>query len=110
MRIIKRSRLPCTVTALATLLLAGCAVDPDFSRPTAPAVSGYTVEPLATHTASAPVTGGEEQRFISAADIPKQWWTLFRSAALNSLIEQALKNNPNLQQAEAALRVAQDTA
>jgi len=95
---------------LAGFLLAGCAVGPDFSRPAAPAVSGYTAQPVSAPTASAPVAGGEAQRFVSAADIPAQWWTLFRSPALNSLIEQSLKNNPNLQQAEAALRVAQETA
>ncbi len=95
---------------LAGLLLAGCAVGPDFSRPAAPSVSGYTTQPVSAPTASAPVAGGEAQRFVSTADIPAQWWTLFRSPALNSLIEQSLKNNPSLQQAEAALRVAQETA
>ena len=93
---------------LSALLIAGCAAGPDFSRPAAPNVSRFTAEPLAVQTASAPVAGGEAQRFIDTADIPKQWWTLFHSPALNSLIEQALKNNPNLQQAEAALRVAQE--
>jgi NodT family efflux transporter outer membrane factor (OMF) lipoprotein len=95
---------------LAGLLLAGCAVGPDFSRPAAPAVNGYTAQPVSAPTASAPVAGGEAQRFVNATDIPAQWWTLFHSPALNSLIEQSLKNNPNLQQAEAALRVAQETA
>jgi NodT family efflux transporter outer membrane factor (OMF) lipoprotein len=95
---------------LAGLLLAGCAAGPDFSRPSAPAVNGYTAQPVSALTASAPVAGGEAQRFVNAADIPAQWWTLFHSTALNSLIEQSLKNNPNLQQAEAALRVAQETA
>jgi len=95
---------------LAGLLLAGCAVGPDFSRPAAPAVNGYTTQPVSAPTASAPVAGGEAQRFVNAADIPAQWWTLFHSPALNSLIEQSLKNNPNLQQAEAALRVVQETA
>lgn len=92
----------------ALLALSGCAVGPDFSRPAAPPVTGYTAETLATQTASAPVAGGEAQRFIAASDIPNQWWTLYHSSSLNSLIELALKNNPNLQQAEAALRVAQE--
>ena len=41
-------------------------------------------------------------------DIPGQWWTLFHSAQLNRLIEQALKANPNLQAAQAALREADE--
>lgn len=92
----------------ALLALSGCAVGPDFSRPAAPPVTRYTNEPLPPQTASAPVAGGEAQTFIATEDIPRQWWTLFHSATLNSLIELALKNNASLQQAEAALRVAQE--
>lgn len=90
-------------------LLAGCAIGPDFTRPAAPAVNRYTPELPAMQTASAPVEAGSEQRFVDDAAIPEQWWTLFHSEALNSLIEQALKNNPTLQQSVAALRVAQET-
>src|SRR5262249_34877472 len=90
---------------LTTMLLAGaCAVGPDFERPPAPQVAGYTPEPLAQQTASSEVAGGEAQRFVQALDIPGEWWRLFHSAALNSLIEEALKNNPTLPAAEAALR------
>ncbi len=87
-------------------LLAGCAVGPDFERPAAPDVEGYTAGQLPAETASAEVTGGAEQRFVQGLDIPGQWWTLFHSEALNALIEEALKNNPTLPAAEAALREA----
>jgi NodT family efflux transporter outer membrane factor (OMF) lipoprotein len=86
--------------------LTGCAVGPDFERPAAPDVDGYTLAPLSAKTASAGVTGGEPQRFVQDLDIPGQWWTLFHSEALNALIEQALRNNPTLPAAEAALRQA----
>ncbi len=86
--------------------LTGCAVGPDFERPAAPDVEGYSREPLAAKTTSAGITGGEEQRFVQDLDIPGQWWTLFHSEALNALIEQALRNNPTLPAAEAALRLA----
>ena len=89
-----------------SLLLAGCAVGPDFDRPAAPDVTGYTSAPLAQQTASADVKGGETQSFLKGLDIPGQWWTLFHSEALNALIEQALTNNPTLSAAEAALRQA----
>ena len=88
------------------VLLCACAVGPDFHRPAAPDVSGYAPEPLPAQTASADVAGGEAQRFVHDLDIPGQWWTLFRSEPLNTLIEQALKANPDLQAAQAALRVA----
>jgi NodT family efflux transporter outer membrane factor (OMF) lipoprotein len=90
----------------AGVALTGCAVGPDFERPAAPDVEGYTPSPLPTKTASAGVTGGEEQRLVQGLDIPGQWWTLFHSPALNTLIDEALKNNPTLPAAEAALRQA----
>ncbi len=41
-------------------------------------------------------------------DIPGEWWTLFHSPALNTLVERALKNNPDLKAARAALTVAHE--
>jgi NodT family efflux transporter outer membrane factor (OMF) lipoprotein len=92
--------------AIATTALLGsaCVVGPDFERPAAPDVTGYTSAPLAQQTASSDVKGGEAQHFVLALDIPGQWWTLFHSEALNTLIEEALRNNPTLPAAEAALR------
>jgi NodT family efflux transporter outer membrane factor (OMF) lipoprotein len=92
--------------AATVLLLANCAVGPDFQQPAAPDVTGYAPQPLAEQTSSADVKGGEAQRLVQDLDIPGQWWTLFHSAALNALVEQALKNNPSLPAAEAALRQA----
>jgi NodT family efflux transporter outer membrane factor (OMF) lipoprotein len=93
---------------LPVLLLSACAVGPDFKTPEAPKVERYTAAPLPGTTVSAQVAGGEPQRFVDGRDIPAQWWLLFHSPALNSLIEESLKNNPNLQQAEASLRMAQE--
>jgi NodT family efflux transporter outer membrane factor (OMF) lipoprotein len=44
------------------------------------------------------------------ADIPARWWELFRSPALNELIEQGLRHNPDLEAAGAAVRIAQENA
>ena len=89
-------------------MAVGCAVGPNFHPVAAPAVSGYSPEPLSPHTASADVVGGASQTLRPGADIPGQWWTLFHSPQLNLLINQALKANPNLQAAQAALRVADE--
>jgi NodT family efflux transporter outer membrane factor (OMF) lipoprotein len=94
--------------AAAGLLLTSCAVGPDFEEPAAPDASGYTPQPLAEQTSSADVRGGEAQRFVQGLDIPGQWWTLFHSEPLNALVEQALKNNPTLPAAEAALQQARE--
>jgi NodT family efflux transporter outer membrane factor (OMF) lipoprotein len=90
----------------AVFLLAGCAVGPDFKRPATPNVESYTPQSLPGQTASIEIKGGEAQRFVHDMDIPGQWWTLFRSKPLNDLIEQALKANPDIEAAQAALREA----
>src|SRR6516225_5107083 len=92
--------------AIGVAALSGCAVGPDFDRPAAPDVEGFTSSPFPGKTVSTEVAGGEAQRFVRGLDIPGQWWTVFHSQALNSLVEEALKNNPTLPAAEAALRQA----
>ena len=92
------------VSAAATALtLAGCAAGPNFRRPAAPDVSGYSDHPAPTTEATPGVAGGDAQRFVTGADIPGDWWTLFHSRSLDSLIEQALANNHDLKAARAAL-------
>ena len=96
------------VAALTAAALTGCAVGPDFRQPAAPTTNAYTAAPLSSETASAPVTGGEAQRFVAGRDIPGQWWTLFHSPALDRLIRQALADSPTLAAAQATLRQAQE--
>ena len=91
----------------ACALVSGCAVGPDFQRPVAPAVDGYTRQPLTT-TARAEIPGGEEQRFVNGQDISHEWWVLYQSPQLNALIERAIKANPTLAAAQAALRQAME--
>ena len=102
-------RLPLrTLPCAALCLLAGCAVGPNFEKPAAPKVSGYTAQPLATTGATAGIPGGDAQRFDMGADLSGDWWTLFHSKQLNALIEQALANNHDLKAAQAALKVAHE--
>jgi NodT family efflux transporter outer membrane factor (OMF) lipoprotein len=96
------------VLAGGLLLLAGCAVGPDFHKPDAPDVTGYTAHPVSTTSATPHVAGGDAQKFMQDADVPGDWWTLFHSQRLNELIEQALKTNPDLKSAQAALTVARE--
>ncbi|HML08772.1 MAG TPA: efflux transporter outer membrane subunit [Xanthobacteraceae bacterium] len=95
-------------TALAAALLAACAVGPDFRAPAAPDVERYTKEPLAPRTSSTDAPTGRSQHFVGDRDIPQEWWTLFKSPALNAVIERALKNNPTLQSTIATLRAAKE--
>jgi NodT family efflux transporter outer membrane factor (OMF) lipoprotein len=90
------------------MLIAGCAVGPDFKKPAAPQVTGYTISPLSTTSNSTNVVDGEAQRFVTGQDIAGDWWMLFHSQPLNDLIERALTNNPNLKAAQAALAMARE--
>ncbi len=94
--------------ATLTLLLAGCAVGPDFKKPAPPDVGDYTAQPLSTTAATANVAGGEAQSFATGSDLSADWWTLFHSRPLNDLIEQALANNSDLKAARAALKAAHE--
>ncbi|NIE59544.1 MULTISPECIES: efflux transporter outer membrane subunit [unclassified Burkholderia] len=87
----------------AALLVAGCAVGPDFHAPDAPATQRYTRgEPPAT-TASTAGPTGDAQTFASAAHTPQHWWTRFGSEPLNRLVDTAWHNSPTLAQARARL-------
>ena len=100
---------PCRyLPALLVLVLAGCAVGPDFKRPAAPNVSDYTARPAAGTVATPDTAGGESQQFARGGDIPADWWTLFHSPALDALIRQSLAHNPDLKAAQAALAVAHE--
>jgi NodT family efflux transporter outer membrane factor (OMF) lipoprotein len=93
--------------ALAACALASCAVGPDFVPPPAPAGAGYGA--VSSKTLSAPTAGGASQRLVQGRDTPGEWWTLFRSRSLSALVEEAVKNHPNIAAAEAALRQARET-
>jgi len=98
-----------SLPALAALtLLAGCAVGPNFKKPAAPDVKGYTASPLTATVGTTNIAGGEAQRFVPGQDIPGEWWTLFHSKPLNALIERSLAANPDLKAAQAALAVTRE--
>jgi NodT family efflux transporter outer membrane factor (OMF) lipoprotein len=97
-----------TTALAAAMLVTSCAVGPDYLHPVPPEITRYTREPL-THTSSADVASGQPQIFRPGRDIPEEWWRLFKSPALNALIERALQNNPNLQSALATLRTTKES-
>lgn len=90
--------------------LGGCAVGPDFRTPDPPATNRYLPEEEPLSIISAGIPGGEAQRLVQELDIPGQWWVLFQSRPLNNLVDRALRANPDIASATAAVRVAQQTA
>src|SRR5579862_9578154 len=110
----RASRYPDVVSMGLVGLLAGCAVGPNYHRPSLPAAKSYAPAPLAPATASAAPIAGQDpslsasQNFSSARDISAQWWTLFHSPELNALIARAFAANATLDAALATLRQAQE--
>ena len=82
-------------------MLSGCAVGPDFHAPKTAQITGYGDEKLKAHDTA--------QSFVTNLDIPGQWWSLFHSSQVNTLVQQALAANPSLQGAQAALRQARES-
>ena len=99
--------MPAGILALA---ISGCAVGPNFNPAPAPDVNGYVPGKLASPD---PGRGGPRvagQHFVTGADISARWWSAFKSPLLNQLVKQSVDHNPNLQAAEAAIKVAQYNA
>jgi outer membrane protein TolC len=86
------------LSALPVFTVVACAVGPDFKRPDPPATSAYSQSIPATGSASSVAYGG---------DVAEDWYQLFHSEALNTLVHQALIGNPDLEAARHGLVAAQ---
>ena len=101
---LRRISLLVALVALAT----NCAVGPRYHRPETPPNPGYAPTSLPEASVPSPVHGGDVQRFIEGRDLPFEWWLLFQSPALSALVERALRSNPSVPAARAALLQAQE--
>lgn len=100
-----RAAVWATIVAILSTTVSGC-VGPNFVPAAAPDVAGYLPGKLASPS---PGPGGPRvagQHFITGADVSAKWWAAFRSQPLNDLIRQSVEHNPNLQSAEAAIKIA----
>ena len=85
---------------LVALALAGCAVGPDFTRPTATAPDDWTSWRSADASLRMPVD--------AAQALPARWWEAFGDPVLNGLEARAASASPDLR--TAALHFAQARA
>lgn len=92
-------------SACLALILAGCAVGPDFLRPEPPDVKSYTKSE--TPAVLAPGAGEAAQRLTMGQGVSGEWWTLFHSTPLNQVLQQAIARNQTLAAAKATLAQAQ---
>jgi NodT family efflux transporter outer membrane factor (OMF) lipoprotein len=96
------------LSATAAGATCGCAVGPNYHKPPAPAGAGYAPATLPEASSSVAIHGGEVQHFVPGRDIPVEWWELFQSPALDSLIKRAFQANPTIAAAQASLVQAQE--
>jgi NodT family efflux transporter outer membrane factor (OMF) lipoprotein len=96
-----RLRLPASLAGLTalSLVLAGCAVGPNYKRPAA-----------MPHDAAPPVAFKEAEGWTQAtpsdAISRKDWWKVFNDPVLDDLESKVLVSNQNLAQSEASYRQA----
>ncbi|HUO12980.1 MAG TPA: efflux transporter outer membrane subunit [Caulobacteraceae bacterium] len=84
------------ISFAATLaLLSGCkAVGPDFQAPAPPKLAGYQMSGDAAPS---------EVQMSPDARVAGAWWKSFGSSDLDTVMDQALKGNPSLAEADASL-------
>jgi NodT family efflux transporter outer membrane factor (OMF) lipoprotein len=95
------------VLAAVVAGLCGCSVGPDFHRPAPPDTDHY-VAGAPIQTVGAPGSAAPTQTLVAEQDIPAQWWSLFHSDPLDTLVRSALHDSPTIAAAAAALRSAHE--
>lgn len=85
----------------AAILAAGCTLGPDFRAPAAPTAAGYAMAGDDADPAASTALGDK---------VVADWWTLFRSPALDQLMRQAIADNRTLEAARARLSQARAAA
>ena len=91
--------------AVLLITMAGCAVGPDFQRPTGPAADRYTAEALDSESAHA--ASGTAQRIALGRGLEGDWWQLFRSDQLDRVVRDAMAGNRTVAAAQATLSQTQ---
>jgi hypothetical protein len=106
----RRVAVRTTIVAVLSGAIAGCAVGPNFNPAPAPNTPGYVPGKLASPSGGPGEPRVAAQHFVTGADVSARWWSAFKSPVLNELVKQSVNHNPNLQAAEAAIKIAQYNA
>ncbi|WP_206996555.1 efflux transporter outer membrane subunit [Trinickia mobilis] len=93
------------VAVAATLALTACTFGPSGAAPAMPSPAHYGAEAQPSKTVTA---GGVVQQFDVGAALVPQWWRLYRSDALDALVEEGLRDSPTLAAAQKHLAAAQE--
>lgn len=93
------------VFLLISASLVACAVGPDFVSPSPPQNAAYLKNGLPKEALTA---DGRSQSLLSGTISDSRWWEMFKADSLNTIVDEALKQNASLQASEANLRQSQD--
>jgi NodT family efflux transporter outer membrane factor (OMF) lipoprotein len=94
------------VLAVATALaLTACSFGPGGEPPVMPSPAHYGAQAQPSKTV---VADGVAQQFDIGSTAVPQWWRLYRSDALDALVEEGLRNSPTLAATQRTLSAAQE--
>ncbi len=96
------------LSSVLAALLAGCTLGPDFKPPQPPVAANFAVG-IDSELAN-PGSEAVRQRLDYARQLSRDWWQLFHSPALDSLVAKALAGNQSLDAARSTLARARATA
>lgn len=107
------------LTGGAVIALTSCTVGPNFHQPPPPTTSTYYHPDDGTSSANdqstqtgresgAAAAKAESNTLQMGADLPGQWWQLFKSPILDETLKLALAGSPTLAQATATLAQARE--
>jgi len=94
--------------AAGLLLLNGCMVGPNFSRPTPPREESYRERSAPADSAG--TRGTDRQRVDTTSNVVGDWWSLFHSDDLDRIVKDAVAGNQNLAAMKATLGQTQELA
>jgi NodT family efflux transporter outer membrane factor (OMF) lipoprotein len=93
-------------TVLATACtLAACSFGPSGEPPAMPQPAHYGAEAQPAQTV--PAQGIAQQFVVGAKPVP-EWWKLYRSDTLNTLVDEGLRNSPTLAATDKSLAAARE--
>lgn len=97
----RKPALGASLLAVATFLLGGCTVGPNYKRPSAPAPPAYKEAPAARTSAPPPAPAGGAWKQAQPGDntLRGPWWQSYGDPQLNALEEKVAAGNQTLRAA-----------
>lgn len=103
--ILRRPRVVKLSVLATACTLAACSFGPGGEPPAMPQPAHYGAQAQPSQTVSAQ---GVAQQFVVGAKPVPEWWKLYQSDALNTLVNEGLRNSPTLAATDKSLAAARE--